>query len=76
MIRHLKVLIKKLRYMYVIYLDVEFNVSGMFSMPTPMTNHVNQLSIPDYDSGTADKKRPNSMVGPDVDMAKRDRYTH
>ncbi|XP_026771148.1 rho GTPase-activating protein 17a isoform X2 [Pangasianodon hypophthalmus] len=52
--------------------DVEFNVSGMFSMPTPMTNHVNHLTIPDYDSGTTERKRPNSMVGPDSDVAKRD----
>lgn len=61
--------------MYVIYLDVEFNVSGMFSMPAPMINHVNHLNIPDYDLGTTDKKRPNSIVGPDGDVAKRDRYT-
>ncbi|KAF5906294.1 rho GTPase-activating protein 17 isoform X1, partial [Clarias magur] len=52
--------------------DVEFNVSGMFSMPAPMTNHVNHLNIPEYDSGTTEKKRPNSMVGPDGDMTKRD----
>ncbi|XP_060716161.1 rho GTPase-activating protein 17a isoform X2 [Tachysurus vachellii] len=52
--------------------DVEFNVSGMFSMPTPMTNHVNHLTISDYDSGTIERKRPNSMVGPDGDMARRD----
>ncbi|TSK14659.1 Rho GTPase-activating protein 17 [Bagarius yarrelli] len=52
--------------------DVEFNVSGMFSMPIPMTNHVNHLSIPDYDSSTIERKRPNSMVGPDGDMARRD----
>ncbi|XP_060795686.1 rho GTPase-activating protein 17a isoform X2 [Neoarius graeffei] len=52
--------------------DVEFNVSGMFSMPTPMTNHVNHLTIPDYDSGTTERKRPSSMVAPDGDMPKRD----
>ncbi|MCJ8738461.1 hypothetical protein PDJAM_G00036050 [Pangasius djambal] len=52
--------------------DVEFNVSGMFSMPTPMTNHVNHLTISDYDSGTTERKRPNSIVGPDGDVAKRD----
>lgn len=63
-------------YIHVIYLDVEFNVSGMFSMPTPMTNHVNHLTLPDYDSGTIERKRPNSMVGPDGDVAKRDRYNH
>ncbi|XP_058262642.1 rho GTPase-activating protein 17a isoform X2 [Hemibagrus wyckioides] len=52
--------------------DVEFNVTGMFSMPTPMTNNVNHLTISDYDSGTTERKRPNSMVGPDSDMARRD----
>ncbi|XP_047673522.1 rho GTPase-activating protein 17a isoform X2 [Tachysurus fulvidraco] len=52
--------------------DVEFNVSGMFSMPTPMTNHVNHLTISDYDSGTIERKRPNSMVGADGDLARRD----
>ncbi|KAI5623178.1 rho GTPase-activating protein 17 isoform X1, partial [Silurus asotus] len=52
--------------------DVEFNVSGMFSMPTPMTNHVNHLTICDYDSGTMERKRPNSMLGSDNDLAKRD----
>ncbi|XP_062859230.1 rho GTPase-activating protein 17a isoform X2 [Trichomycterus rosablanca] len=52
--------------------DVEFNVSGMFSMPAPPTNHVNNLSIPDYDSGTIDRKRPNSMVGPENDLGRRD----
>ncbi|XP_072524285.1 rho GTPase-activating protein 17a isoform X2 [Salminus brasiliensis] len=52
--------------------DVEFNVSGMFSMPTPMMNHVNHLTVPDHDSGTTERKRPNSMVGPEADLAKRD----
>uniref|UniRef100_A0A8C2WWY5 Rho GTPase-activating protein 17 n=1 Tax=Cyclopterus lumpus TaxID=8103 RepID=A0A8C2WWY5_CYCLU len=44
--------------------DVEFNVSGMFAMPTPASNHNNHL---DYDSGTIERKRPGSMVGPDND---------
>uniref|UniRef100_A0A8B9KEM9 Rho GTPase-activating protein 17 n=1 Tax=Astyanax mexicanus TaxID=7994 RepID=A0A8B9KEM9_ASTMX len=52
--------------------DVEFNVSGMFSMPTPMMNHVNHLTVSDYDLGTVERKRPNSMVGPDADISKRD----
>uniref|UniRef100_A0A4W4F526 Rho GTPase-activating protein 17 n=1 Tax=Electrophorus electricus TaxID=8005 RepID=A0A4W4F526_ELEEL len=53
--------------------DVEFNVSGMFSMPTPTINHVNHLSVPDYDSGTTERKRPSSVVGPESDLLKRDR---
>ncbi|KAI4904307.1 hypothetical protein NFI96_001701 [Prochilodus magdalenae] len=52
--------------------DVEFNVSGVFSMPTPMMNHVNHMTVPDHDSGTTERKRPNSMVGPDADVSKRD----
>ncbi|XP_066520460.1 rho GTPase-activating protein 17a isoform X2 [Hoplias malabaricus] len=51
--------------------DVEFNVSGMFSMPTPMVNHVNHLNVPDHDTGTTERRRPNSIVGPD-DVPKRD----
>uniref|UniRef100_A0A671W2K5 Rho GTPase-activating protein 17 n=2 Tax=Sparus aurata TaxID=8175 RepID=A0A671W2K5_SPAAU len=42
--------------------DVEFNVSGMFAMPTPASNHNNHL---DYDCGTIERKRPVSMVGPE-----------
>uniref|UniRef100_A0A4W4F4L2 Rho GTPase activating protein 17a n=1 Tax=Electrophorus electricus TaxID=8005 RepID=A0A4W4F4L2_ELEEL len=56
--------------------DVEFNVSGMFSMPTPTINHVNHLSVPDYDSGTTERKRPSSVVGPESDLLKRDRCVH
>lgn len=52
--------------------DVEFNVSGMFSMPTPMMNHVNHLTVSDHDSGTIERKRPSSMVGPEADIPKRD----
>ncbi|KAM7381958.1 hypothetical protein PAMA_012699 [Pampus argenteus] len=44
--------------------DVEFNVSGMFAMPTPASNHNNHL---DYDCGTIERKRPGSMVGPESD---------
>lgn len=53
--------------------DVDFNVSGMFSMPAPLPNNVNHLTPPDYDSGTIERKRPGSMVGPDGDMPRRDR---
>uniref|UniRef100_A0A8C1XXC7 Rho GTPase activating protein 17a n=1 Tax=Cyprinus carpio TaxID=7962 RepID=A0A8C1XXC7_CYPCA len=42
--------------------DVDFNVSGMFSMPAPLPNNVNHLTPPDYDSGTIERKRPGSMV--------------
>ncbi|KAK7134574.1 hypothetical protein R3I93_017865 [Phoxinus phoxinus] len=52
--------------------DVDFNVSGMFSMPAPLPNNVNHLTPPDYDSGTIERKRPGSMVGPDGDMPRRD----
>ncbi|XP_033840524.1 rho GTPase-activating protein 17a isoform X4 [Periophthalmus magnuspinnatus] len=49
--------------------DVEFNVSGMFAMPTPASNHNNHL---DYESGTIERKRPGSMVGPENDTARKD----
>ncbi|TMS22359.1 Rho GTPase-activating protein 17, partial [Larimichthys crocea] len=49
--------------------DVEFNVSGMFAMPTPASNHNNHL---DYDCATIERKRPVSMVGPDNDMTRKD----
>lgn len=63
----------KINLFLVIPLDVDFNVSGMFSMPAPLPNNVNHLTPPDYDSGTIERKRPGSMVGPDGDMPRRDR---
>ncbi|XP_068439024.1 rho GTPase-activating protein 17a isoform X4 [Clinocottus analis] len=51
--------------------DVEFNVSGMFAMPTPASNHNNHL---DYDSGTIERKRPGSMVGPESDATRKDNH--
>nr|XP_014265240.2 rho GTPase-activating protein 17 isoform X2 [Maylandia zebra] len=53
--------------------DVEFNVSGMFVMPTPASNHNNHL---DYDSGTIERKRPGSMVGPENDTGRKDNTTN
>lgn len=50
--------------------DVDFNVSGMFAMPAPASNHNNHL---DYDSGTIEKKRPPSMVGPENDTARKEK---
>lgn len=50
--------------------DVEFNVSGMFAMPTPASNHNNHL---DYDCGTIERKRPVSMVGPENDATRKDK---
>lgn len=52
--------------------DVDFNVSGMFSMPAPLPNNVNHLTPPDYDSGTIERKRPGSMVVPDGELPRRD----
>ncbi|XP_075314277.1 rho GTPase-activating protein 17a isoform X5 [Odontesthes bonariensis] len=49
--------------------DVEFNVSGMFVMPTPASNHNNHL---DYDCSTIERKRPGSMVGPENDAPRKD----
>uniref|UniRef100_A0A6Q2YIY4 Rho GTPase-activating protein 17 n=1 Tax=Esox lucius TaxID=8010 RepID=A0A6Q2YIY4_ESOLU len=52
--------------------DVEFNVSGMFAMPTPPSNHINHSM--EYDSSTMERKRPGSMVGPENDIPRKDRY--
>ncbi|XP_056221882.1 rho GTPase-activating protein 17a isoform X4 [Seriola aureovittata] len=49
--------------------EVEFNVSGMFSMPIPASNHNNHL---DYDCGTIERKRPGSMVVPENDTTRKD----
>ncbi|KAM3859740.1 rho GTPase-activating protein 17a [Diretmus argenteus] len=53
--------------------DVEFNVSGMFAMPTPPSNHNNHL---EYDSGTIERKRPGSMVGPETDATRKESTTN
>uniref|UniRef100_A0A672I311 Rho GTPase-activating protein 17-like n=1 Tax=Salarias fasciatus TaxID=181472 RepID=A0A672I311_SALFA len=50
--------------------DVDFNVSGMFVMPTPASNHNNHS---DYDSSTIERKRPGSMLGPDADAARKEK---
>eukprot|EP00066_Takifugu_rubripes_P013710 XP_011602976.1 PREDICTED: rho GTPase-activating protein 17-like isoform X4 [Takifugu rubripes] len=49
--------------------EVDFNVSGMFAMPAPTSNHNNHA---DYDCGTIERKRPQSMVGTDSDVARKD----
>ncbi|XP_077482907.1 rho GTPase-activating protein 17a isoform X3 [Stigmatopora argus] len=49
--------------------DVDFNVSGMFAMPVPSSNH---NSHQDYDSGTIERKRPGSLVGPETDANRKD----
>lgn len=50
--------------------EVDFNVSGMFAMPAPTSNHNNHV---DYDCGTIERKRPQSMVGTDSDVARKDK---
>ncbi|XP_028843802.1 rho GTPase-activating protein 17a isoform X1 [Denticeps clupeoides] len=52
--------------------DVDFNVSEIFAMPTPVSNHTNHLTTPDSDSGGCERKRPCSMVGPEADTPRRD----
>ncbi|XP_061612832.1 rho GTPase-activating protein 17a isoform X2 [Phyllopteryx taeniolatus] len=52
--------------------DVDFNVSGMFAMPVPSSNHNNHL---DHDSGTIERKRPGSLVGPETDSSRKDNNT-
>uniref|UniRef100_A0A8D3CJU2 Rho GTPase-activating protein 17 n=1 Tax=Scophthalmus maximus TaxID=52904 RepID=A0A8D3CJU2_SCOMX len=53
--------------------DVDFNVSGMFAMPVPASNHNNHL---DYDCGTIERKRPGSMMGPENDATRKDKKQH
>lgn len=50
--------------------DVDFNVSGMFAMPAPASNHNNHV---DYDCGTIERKRPQSIVGTDSDVSRKDK---
>ncbi|XP_051928016.1 rho GTPase-activating protein 17a isoform X2 [Hippocampus zosterae] len=52
--------------------DVDFNVSGMFAMPVPSSNHNNHL---DYESGTIERKRPGSLVGPETDANRKENNT-
>ncbi|XP_017273971.1 rho GTPase-activating protein 17a isoform X2 [Kryptolebias marmoratus] len=49
--------------------DVEFNVSGMFVMPAPASNHNNHV---DYDCSTIERKRPGSVVVPENDATRKD----
>ncbi|KAM9411301.1 rho GTPase-activating protein 17-like isoform 4-T4 [Salvelinus alpinus] len=51
--------------------DVEFNVSGMFAMPTPPSNHPME-----YDCSTIERKRPGSMVGPENDNPRKDSFAN
>uniref|UniRef100_A0A8C9VV77 Rho GTPase-activating protein 17 n=1 Tax=Scleropages formosus TaxID=113540 RepID=A0A8C9VV77_SCLFO len=54
--------------------DVDFNVSGMFVMPTPPTTQTNFLTPTDFDSGTTERRRPGSMIGLEVESLRKDRY--
>ncbi|XP_053269644.1 rho GTPase-activating protein 17a isoform X2 [Pleuronectes platessa] len=49
--------------------EVDFNVSGMFAMPIPASNHNNHL---DYDCSTIERKRPGSSMGPENDTTRKD----
>ncbi|XP_048870779.1 rho GTPase-activating protein 17-like isoform X2 [Brienomyrus brachyistius] len=52
--------------------DVDFNVSGMFAMPTPTANHTNHQGAPETESGATDRKRPGSSSAPEVEITRRD----
>ncbi|XP_066546419.1 rho GTPase-activating protein 17 isoform X5 [Amia ocellicauda] len=52
--------------------EVDFNVSGMFAMPTAPANHTNHLMASDSDSGTLERKRPVSMAPMDSDLMRKD----
>uniref|UniRef100_A0A3B3R281 Rho GTPase-activating protein 17 n=1 Tax=Paramormyrops kingsleyae TaxID=1676925 RepID=A0A3B3R281_9TELE len=55
--------------------EVDFNVSGMFVMPSSTTVSTSFLTPTDMDFGTTDKKRPISMAVLDSDSPRRDRYS-
>lgn len=59
-----------LRVVFSVLADVDFNVSGMFAMPTPTSNH---NSLADFDCGTIERKRPQSMLGTDGDVSRKDK---
>ncbi|XP_034425688.1 rho GTPase-activating protein 17a isoform X2 [Hippoglossus hippoglossus] len=50
--------------------EVDFNVSGMFAMPIPASNH-NHNHL-DYDCSTIERKRPGSSMGPENDSMRKD----
>lgn len=49
---------------------MDFNVSGMFALPAPASNHNNHL---DYDSGTIERKRPASLVTPESEASRKEK---
>ncbi|XP_048847834.1 rho GTPase-activating protein 17b isoform X3 [Brienomyrus brachyistius] len=55
--------------------DVDFNVSGMFVMPSSTTISTSFLTPTDMDFGTTEKKRPVSMAVLDSDSPRRDSTT-
>ncbi|XP_023677564.1 rho GTPase-activating protein 17b isoform X3 [Paramormyrops kingsleyae] len=55
--------------------EVDFNVSGMFVMPSSTTVSTSFLTPTDMDFGTTDKKRPISMAVLDSDSPRRDSST-
>uniref|UniRef100_A0A8C9VAR5 Rho GTPase activating protein 17b n=1 Tax=Scleropages formosus TaxID=113540 RepID=A0A8C9VAR5_SCLFO len=56
--------------------DVDFNVSGMFVMPTPPTTQTNFLTPTDFDSGTTERRRPGSMIGLEVESLRLHGHFH
>ncbi|KAL4659122.1 rho GTPase-activating protein 17-like isoform X1 [Arapaima gigas] len=52
--------------------DVDFNVSGMFVMPTLPTTQINFLTPTDLDSGNIDRRRPGSMIGLEMESPRKD----
>ncbi|KAL4624540.1 rho GTPase-activating protein 17-like [Arapaima gigas] len=58
--------------------DVEFNVSGMFTLPMPPGNNTNHVATSDSDSGpgAAERKRPGSTGGSEAEVTRRDSSTN
>uniref|UniRef100_W5MDL6 Rho GTPase-activating protein 17 n=1 Tax=Lepisosteus oculatus TaxID=7918 RepID=W5MDL6_LEPOC len=52
--------------------ELDFNVSGMFALPTPPANSTNHLPASDFDPGTLERKRPLSVAVTEADPTRKD----
>lgn len=56
-------------------LDVDFNVSGMFAMPTGPTNQAGHFATPEPDHSTISRTRPGSQGASEAETSRKDRYS-
>ncbi|XP_062840856.1 rho GTPase-activating protein 17b isoform X2 [Trichomycterus rosablanca] len=55
--------------------DVDFNVSGMFAMPTGPTNQPGHFSTPEPEYSTISRTRPGSQGVPEAETSRKDSVT-